>query len=480
MKPTAFLLLAALLLIAIAQHRAAEYDEAYSLFLTAGNPRPPWPQGIFTPSTVRHFYTGHAGFAQIAENLKTGDVHPPLYFWCLEFWRRLFGPSWFAARLLSILISLATLAVIAELARAARIPVLAALALTVLSYGFAYTGIIARDIALAQFLNLLGFSLIFHAVRSNRQASALAGGLALGAASFTNYLAIFIACAVVAWLSLAPSRRRYLTPTALGLLPFLLLDAPFFLAQRASRTSQFAAFAPGHALALLAKDSGAALFGGLPLYAAPYGAAVTPALLLLFLAGLACILRHHPAHSLPLALAAIATPCGLILLGLVFHNTPIEIRYLAFSLPYFALLLAAALPRPLCVAFIAAEACAIAGLALAPSTMQPQALAAHEIAELAPPGALVLLPYGNDGVGIPGPFLATAPQNLQILLLRPGDIPNLAQHKTIYLAMVNADNSSRAATAQALAYFRMQKCFKETPATNLALKILNRCADQQR
>jgi hypothetical protein len=30
-------------------------------------------------------------------------------------------------------------------------------------------------------------------------------------------------------------------------------------------------------------------------------------------------------------LLAAAQPCGLLLLGLAFNNTPIEIRYLAFS-----------------------------------------------------------------------------------------------------------------------------------------------------
>jgi hypothetical protein len=111
--------------------------------------------------------------------------------------------------------------------------------------------------------------------------------------------------------------------------------------------------------------------------------------------------------------------------------------------------------------------------------MQPQALAARQIARLAPPGALVLLPFGNDGVGIPGPFLASAPPNMQILLLRPGNIPNVTHSNTIILATLHADAASNAATAQALAYFQMQKCFTETPATNLATIILNRCADQQ-
>ena len=41
------LLLAALMLSAAAWNRGAEYDEQYTLFVTAGTPRPVWPQVAF-------------------------------------------------------------------------------------------------------------------------------------------------------------------------------------------------------------------------------------------------------------------------------------------------------------------------------------------------------------------------------------------------------------------------------------------------
>jgi hypothetical protein len=478
MKRTGFLLLAALLLTAIAHQRPPEYDEAYSVFLTAGNARPAWPSGVFTAGDVRGLFTGHAGFAQISHDLKNGDVHPPLYFWLLEIWRRLSGPSWLAARLLSVIFSTAALAVIAWLAEAAEIPVLPALSLTLLSYAFAYTGTIARGFALAQFLNLLGFALIFQATRRHRQGHghllAFAGGLAFGAACFANYLAVFIAFATLFWLCLAQIRRRFLLPAALGLLPLILLDAPYFLAQRHSRTAQFISFSPIHALALLAKDSGAALFGGLPLYAGPAAIAVITALLILCLASLGYVIQRRHKHTARLALAALAPPCGLLALGLIFHNTPIEIRYLAFSMPFLALLLAAALPRALRLLLIAVESCAIIGLAFAPATMQPQALAARQIAALNTTGALVLLPFGNDGTGIPGPFIAAVPDTMQILLLHPGNMPNLPHAPTIFLVTLRADDASRTATAQALAYFSGNPCFKVNASTKLVTQILAR------
>jgi hypothetical protein len=173
-----------LLLGLIAHSRAPEYDEAYSIFLTAGDARPAWPSGIFTPGSVRAFYTGYASLGGISRELKTGDVHPPLYFWGLELWRGLFGASWFTARLLSVIFSLGSLSLIAWLAEAAEIPVFEALGIALLSYGFAYTGIVARNFALAQFLNLLGFLLVFQGTRQNDRRLALCGGMALGAASF--------------------------------------------------------------------------------------------------------------------------------------------------------------------------------------------------------------------------------------------------------------------------------------------------------
>ena len=462
MKLPAFLLLAALLLTAIAYLRPPEYDEAYSIFLTAGDARPAWPSGVFTAGAARSFFTGHASFAQISRDLKTGDVHPPLYFWCLEIWRRLLGPSWLTARILSVIFSLGSLSLIAWLAEATEIPVFPALGLTLLSYGFAYTGIVARGFALAQFLNLLGFSLIFQTTRLRSRRLAFAGGLAFGAASFANYLAIFTALAVLVWLCLAKPRRRFLAPTAIGLLPFILLDASYFLVQRHSRATQFAPFAPIHALSLLAKDIGACLFGGLPLYASHHGTTVTLALLLLFLTSLGFVITRRHKHTQLLALASIAPPCGLLALGLIFHNTPIEIRYLAFSLPPLALLFAAALPRALCLLFLAVEACAIAGLAFAPATMQPQAPAAQQIARLAPLGTLVLLPYGNDGVGIPGPFIAAAPATRKCSSCTPAPSPASPPHKHApgHPERRHLQPHHHRASPGLL---QTQKCFRETP-----------------
>jgi hypothetical protein len=462
MRLSATLLLACTLLIFIAHNRPPEYDEAYSIFLTAGDPRPSWPTGIFTPAQVQNRFAGTSSLAAIAHNLRSLDVHPPLYFWALEYWRRIFGPAWFTARLLSVLFATGSLSVLASIARAEKIPIIPALLICLLSYGFAYTSCVARGFALAQLLNLLGLALILetrHGRESgHRRLSYFLSGLAFSAASFTNDLAIFTALGVIATETIKPRHPSGAFPTALraagtfrpfaregghprlihfllGFATFLPFDLYFFSAQHASRVGQFTEFSLPHALALLAKDQAAALYGGLPLYAGPFAP-----LILAALAVLTAIITWHllkrPSHYL---LIAAATPLGLITLGLIFHNTPIEIRYCAFSLPYLALALSQALPSKIRNTLLTIQTAAIAGLALAPATMQPQGLAARAI----PPGSLAIIPIGNDGVGIPGPFIAAAAPNQQILIISTPKLPTLEQAPSITLAWLPIDNQSK-------------------------------------
>lgn len=470
----AILLGLALLLAAIAWNRPPEYDEAYSMFLTAGDARPAWPAGIFHPADVQAVYDGQSGLFQVAENLRHGDVHPPLYFWLLEVWRHLFGPSWFAARMLSVMFSIVALAVVGWLAVLADIPVLPAVLLTFGSYGFAYTATVARGFALAQLFNVLGVALVYRAERGKRAGSVSAslGGLALGAASFTNYLAVFVGLAALGWLGMRNARRFALA--AFGFAVFLPADMWFFLAQRGSRVGQFQAFSLQHAVLLLAKDCGAALFGGLPLYAGAGGPLVTVALAALFAVCLGAIIKGHMRDAWLFASIAIATPAGLVLLGLIFNNTPIEIRYLAFGTPFFALLLAGSLRGWRMVIVAAVESCAILGLGVAPATMQPQGRAALAAAKLTTPATLVLVPFGNDGVGLPGPFIDAAPDNLQIELIRTGMAFDLRGQTRIILADIKADDASRVQTRQLVMRLRADPCWRPDASPPPLLQIYNR------
>jgi hypothetical protein len=479
------LILAALLLAAIADLRPPEYDEAYSLFLTAGHARPAWPTTPFHPDQIRTLYSGPTSFRRIAQDLRYGDVHPPLYFWTLNLWRNAFGPAWFTARLLSVLYATLALATLAALARQLKIAPATTIVICLLTYGFAYTAIVARGFALAQLLLLLGVSLTFQQPEARRagkrsvthhQTPAIAG-LCLGAATFTNYLTLFTALTALTLLTLKSPRRARVAILAFSL--FIPADAWFFAVQHNTRAHQFAAFSCLHALALTAKDSAAAWFGGLPLYAGAFATPVTAALLLLAATTIVCIARNRTETTLPLTALTLATPAGLLALGFIFHNTPIEIRYLAFSLPYLSLLIAAAVPTPLRATLIAIQSLAIAGLALAPATAQPQSSAAHQAAALSTPATLTLLPFGNDGVGIPGPFLwqalAAAPDQMTILLVHPGAPPDLAGQTKLTLATITIDDDSRIAIAQMLALLKNTPCWQLQNTTPVVRQYRNTC-----
>ena len=122
-------------------------------------------------------------------------------------------------------------------------------------------------------------------------------------------------------------------------------------------------------------------------------------------------------------MAAAAPPLGLLLLGLVFDSTPIELRYLAFATPFVGLLLAGAfatLPRRAgrmsCGLVLAIQIMSLAGLMTRPETMQPARATAMAAAALVGDG-VVLLPHGNDGVGIVGAFAIEAPPTLRLLVV---------------------------------------------------------------
>lgn len=458
MRTLVILVLAALVLTGAAKLRGAEYDEGYSLFVTAGTPRPDWPRGVFAARIARGRVAGHAGPGRIATELRATDVHPPLYFWALGAWRAAFGPGVFAARLLSVLCALAALALTGAIAAEAGVPAQAAMAFTLGCYGFAYTGAIARDFALAEALALAG---VWAAMRAGRRgAGGLPAGMLLGAACFANYLAAFVGAGAVAALALSAPRRAW--RVGVGMAAWLPAGAWFFLAQRNSRTGQFPPFRLLPGLARLARDAAGAVFGGLPLYLPRAAGTALGVALGLALAGLvAQILSRfgrigRPGARAMLACCAVAPAAGLLALGVAFDTTPIEIRYLAFATPFFGLLLAGALAglarvpaRAVGGAVLAVQALALAGLLTRAETMQPARQAARVAARLAGRQGIVLLARGNDGVGVVGPFLLEAPGWLRVRLVSPGSDPAslraaVAGAPVVVLALVGVDRASRA------------------------------------
>jgi Dolichyl-phosphate-mannose-protein mannosyltransferase len=463
-----------LALAAVAVCRGAEYDEGYTLLLTAGHRLPAWPDGVFAAAQGQALFQGMPSAAQIATELRTQDVHPPLYFWLVALWREAIGPSLLAARALSIILSAAALAGVAAIARRLAIPPWRAVLLCAGSYAFAYTGAIARDFALAQ---ALGVWAVWLLLRGRGHRTAALAGAAFGSAILVNYLAVFIAIGCGAWLLAGRSVRVVSFATGLALL--LPAQLWFFLAQHGSRAGQFPPLEWRAALLRLLHYQGAAVFGGLPLYAGDRAGAVTVVLGLLAAVAAACALRRL---SLPprglLALLAVCPAAGLLLLAALSASTPIELRYLAFGMPFIALLLADALPRPLLATVLAMQAASIAGLALRPETMQPQTEAAVEAARA---DALVLLPRGNDGVGIPAAFLQSVPPTLRMRIMTPDVDPasiraSAVPEPRVAVARLALDTDSRTTVPALLAAFD-DRCWREVSRSTVLVVWQRVCAD---
>lgn len=438
----AVLVLAAVVLTATAAARGEEYDEQYTLFLTGADARPIWPQTIVLARDVVNIQHAQAGLASIATALRRTDVHPPLYFWAVAAWRRCIGGGLFEIRLLSVVFSLGALAAVGAIARRTGIAAAMAMVLTLGCYAFAYTGGIARGFALAQMFTLWG---VWSVLAGRR----FVAGTLLGAAVATNYLAAFVVA--VAAIAASWPRPRNAVRIAAPLLPFVAMAGWFFVAQRGGRDAQFPPFDLWLAVARLAHYEAASLTGGLPLYVTEAARPLVSAILALGLASVAVLVaRCRVRAGLLLTACALAPPLGLLVLGAVFGNTPIELRYLSFGTPFVALLIAAARPGPLILAAIlTVQAASLAGLVSRPETMQPFAASARAAAAVVGDGA-VLLPRGNDGVGIVGAFALSAPGSLPLLIVRPTDTQadirtRIAPFHRIVLVLLGVDADSRTA-----------------------------------
>ena len=425
--------------------RSTEYDENYSTFVTSGIARPDWPHDIFIPKQVRYPFVSHTNIGTIASLLRETDVHPPLYFWALGSWRRIAGNGVIADRALSIAFALGALAIWMVVAWRAGVPPLATGTMIALAYGFAYTGHIARGFALAHLFIALASLAALEALRRagsprmDGTAQAAGAGLASGLAGFTNYLALFPAAGVLTTMVLmAPSRTSRIRMALAAALPFLLLQIGnlyFFLAQRGTRAGQFEPFALGRMLRLLARGNAANLVGGSPLYVGGAWRTAVGVLLAMLLAAaaIAVALRWRDlGWTRWLWIQGFLAPSlGLFALGAIFDNTPAEFRYVAFAVPFAAVLIAGAAacwartaPRLAGAGFgllLAAQAAGALGMMLHPATRQPYRDALAALAPQLGAGTVLLVPFGNDGVGIVGSVLREAPPGQPVLVLRDDD-----------------------------------------------------------
>ncbi|WP_237216308.1 glycosyltransferase family 39 protein [Falsiroseomonas oryziterrae] len=435
------------LAVAAALLRPFEYDEAYSIFLTHGVARPPWPEGVFTKADIADYFERPGPLGGIAEDLRRTDVHPPLYFWALGLWRHVVEGGFVEARLFSVLATAAMLAGLWRLVRLAEAPPMAGFAIPALAFATVHSGATARGYALALALLVWGTWFLCRDVARGGGAArilpALAGGALLGAAILTGFLAALPAAGAIGVFGLMALQRGRWAPALaapLGAAPFVAYAATFHLAQD-RRDWQFPSFDFDAALFRSAEMTAAAFFGATPLHFGQVGRlAATAAIAAVMLAvGLVALWRapallSHPVRRILLG-AGVAVPLGLILLGVLHARIPIEYRYLGFAVPFLGIVAACALrdlasraPRSaqaLLGSVLALQLAGIAALPFSEATRQLTRPAMAAATREATPEAIILVPNGADGVGLVGALLGEAPEHRPLRLLRPGEAPRL-------------------------------------------------------
>ncbi len=186
--------------------RSIWYDESVTLLETAGNAIPSWPDTPTLAYVAKRQLVGDPSLRAVADDLRSTDVHPPLYFCLLTVWRGWLGPSIEGARLLSLLLSTGAVVLLYLLLEAAGWPrpFFPSLVFSVTS-GAVFYGHEARPYALALFLIMSAALLALKAEaagpdpRHRSLVCSLAMALCCGLAFQTNFLSLFPVAAVLGW-----------------------------------------------------------------------------------------------------------------------------------------------------------------------------------------------------------------------------------------------------------------------------------------
>lgn len=341
--------------------RAISYDESITLLQVAGNAalgraasstHPGWPTSPQPVGTLKPRLHGNVSLSEIALPLRRADVHPPLYYWTLSYWRRAFGPSLETARALSLVCSVSAVCLLYAFCAfgGVRYPVLASLTFALAS-STADQAQQARSNSMALML-VAGVALVALLLWKHEAKSPLnrflgfASVALLGAASFmTNYMAAIPAAAIILWLVVVIQRGRaalLIVVAAVGA-GTLLVWAPALSNQLSARPSQFAGF----------KGFPVELASQLVAYA---NNLLSPAISgeigrLAFVAGIiavACLcafaLLRTKSAGQPQFLAllwiwALAPVAGIMTLNVLFDKHLTEWRYFAFAVPAVAVLI---------------------------------------------------------------------------------------------------------------------------------------------
>jgi hypothetical protein len=103
--------------------------------------------------------------------------------------------------------------------------------------------------------------------------------------------------------------------------------------------------------------------------------------------------------------------------------------------------------------FLLVEAAGVAGMALHPATQQTYRDAIAALRPVLGPDTLLLVPRGNDGVGIVGAVLAEAPRDQPLLVIRQGEVAELVTRaapyrRVVLLGITDRDGETQEAAAR--------------------------------
>lgn len=156
-----------------------------------------WFDEAFSEHITRHSFFDIAHYTAL-------DVHPPLYYWALKFWRSLFGSSEVALRSLSLFFLAAIVVAVYMLVRRhfTRQAAMLAMLFVSLSPMLIRYGVEARMYTMEAFIVVAATGVLLTAVRSRRTWPWIIYGALVGLGLLTHYLSAVVWIAHAVWLYL--------------------------------------------------------------------------------------------------------------------------------------------------------------------------------------------------------------------------------------------------------------------------------------
>jgi len=177
-------------------------------------------------------FDSHKTIKDVNSSLFNTDTHPPLYFWIMYFWRRLFGDSIFILRFFSVLMGILSIFLAYKVGYylfSRDIAKFCALYVSICAFSVRYSQE-ARSYSLIMVLGLLTSLFILRMENSDNNFDAVAYAVFNSLGFYTHYFYIFISVAQFAYFTAVHHRdtpviRRFY----LAFLCSLLLFSPWFI-----------------------------------------------------------------------------------------------------------------------------------------------------------------------------------------------------------------------------------------------------------